>query len=155
MITMAVFRGAKRLLAILLLACLLVGGVGAAELVTQPAAKTTVSSDAVNVLSVKSTDITLAKADYTARKNTIPLTKITSVQKPQRVAVSVEATPRQSGGITVELFCPDNTGRFMAVWGGSVTKAASDWDFSLTDIRRQNTDGCYFAVVDTTAEMMI
>lgn len=99
----------KRLLACLLLACLVVGSVGATELVTQPAAKTTISADPVNVLSVKSTDITLAKADFAIRKNTIPLAKITSLQKPQRVAVSVEATPRQSGGITVELFCPDNT----------------------------------------------
>lgn len=59
----------------------------------------------------------------------------------------------KDGGITVELFCKDNVGYTISVWGGSATKTNGAFDFSIKDINRENIDGCYFAVMDTTAEM--
>lgn len=73
--------------------------------------------------------------------------------KGDKISANIESTTRASGGITIELFCKDNIGHYMPVWGGSITKETSEWTLTKQDIRRQNIDGCYFAVVDTTAEM--
>lgn len=73
--------------------------------------------------------------------------------KDGKISAEVESTIRASGGITVELFCKDNIGHYMPVWGGSVTTASKEWMFTKQDILRQNVDGCYFGVIDTTAQM--
>ncbi len=73
--------------------------------------------------------------------------------KDGKISAEVESTIRASGGITVELFCRDNIGHYMTVWGGSVTTISREWTFTKEDIRRQNVDGCYFGVIDTTAQM--
>lgn len=70
-----------------------------------------------------------------------------------KIIMKVDSSIRSSGGITAELFCKDNIGAFMPVWGGSITESCCDWSFSLKDAFRESADGCYFAVVDTTAQM--
>ena len=69
------------------------------------------------------------------------------------VDVEIEATPRPSGGITLEMYCRDNVGYYMPVWGASITESCCDWSFALKDAFRESADGCYFAVVDSTAQM--
>lgn len=70
-----------------------------------------------------------------------------------KIIMKVDSSIRSSGGITAELFCRDNIGHYMPVWGGSITKEISEWVFTQLDINRDNIDGCYFGVVDSTAEM--
>lgn len=73
--------------------------------------------------------------------------------KDGKISADVESTIRASGGVTVELFCKDNIGHYMPVWGGSVTTISREWTFTKEDIKRPNVDGCYFGVIDSTAQM--
>lgn len=155
------------LVIILLLASLvLVGTVGATDLIATPilqkepitlTEKTPESMKVIAATNVTEDQEKKATEDYGKKEHAIKSVKIPSAIVKQnyakKLSVNVEATPRSSGGITVELFCQDNTGRFIPIWGGSITKTVSDWEFTENDIRRANIDGCYFAVVDTTAEM--
>jgi hypothetical protein len=116
----------------------------------------------IKVVSSKEVTVEQSKAandDIKTKHNIITpinLRNVTIKQNHQKkISITVDSETRVSGGITVELFCQDNTGRFMPIWGGSITKSTSDWDFTDKNIRRSNIDGCYFAVVDSTAEMAL
>lgn len=96
------------------------------------------------------------QTDFTARPYKKPDAVVDSAMVASgTISVSASATPRPSGGITIELFCEDNTGRYMPIWGGSITKDRQGWQFSPRDVMRDNIDGCYFAVIDSTAEMQL
>lgn len=114
----------------------------------------------VSLTNITESLVTPALADCDSKKHTIKSVSISSasvskVKTSNKITVSVTATPRPSGGITAEFFCKDNTGRYMPVWGGSVTKAAHSWEFMDSDIKRTNIEGCYFAVVDSTNESVM
>lgn len=96
----------------------------------------------------------VSKKLYVIKTANITKTESRAFQnKNEFVNVEVKTSPRASGGITIELFCKDNIGHYMPIWGGSITKETSEYTFTKQDIHRQNIDGCYFAVVDSTAEM--
>ena len=102
------------------------------------------------------TDTILSKTalDFSARKFVYPDASIIFAKVDGGIiSVTSTAKTRETGGITVELFCQDNMGYFMPIWGGSITKDEQVWEVPLKDIGRKNVDGCYFAVVDSTAEM--
>jgi hypothetical protein len=60
----------------------------------------------------------------------------------------------QEGGITAELFCQDNTGRFVSMWGGSVSSISGSFEFSKEDIQRESLDGCYFEAINNNVEIL-
>lgn len=93
-------------------------------------------------------------ADFSLRSHKYSDAKIKHAKvNSGKITMEVDSSIRASGGITAELFCKDNIGHYMPIWGGSITKETSEWIFTKQDIHRQNIDGCYFAVVDSTAEM--
>ena len=96
------------------------------------------------------------KMDFDKRENIIVSASVDSAKFDNGIIItSSSIVPRESGGITSELFCQDNVGHFMPIWGGSLTKDKQDWSFTLKDIQRKDIDGCYFAIVDSTKEAML
>jgi hypothetical protein len=72
-------------------------------------------------------------------------------------SVSVKYTSDGTGGIVVTMFCADNTGRYMPVWGGMANGRDGEWKFSLTDDRTlpKTVDNCYFALIDGNKEQKL
>jgi hypothetical protein len=138
------------LLLALVLAGLVFGGcVGAKE-----ANETGLKIKTIDHIQVTEEKSLKSQSDFSARKNKWDNgTVVKAIDISGKLHHDVHATTRVSGGITVELFCQDNTGRFMPVWGGSITKVDSAWDLTPAELHRDNVDGCYFGVVDSTSEM--
>ncbi len=104
------------------------------------------------------TEIDLAKtlADFQKRPAIYPEASVDSAKiEKGTITFTSTAKPRESGGITIELFCTDNTGRYMPIWGGDVTEDKQSWTITVKDTMRKDVEGCYFAVVDSTEEMMV
>jgi hypothetical protein len=96
-------------------------------------------------------------SDFTARQHKYNDGDVKKARVNSEIKVTVQSSTRASGGITVELLCLEPSAYvpyYHAVWGGSITKESSDWGFSESDVLYvENIDGCYFGVVDSTAEM--
>jgi hypothetical protein len=138
------------LLILVVLVLLMVGGVGAKE-----ANETALKIKTVDHVQVTEEKSIKALNDFTTRKNKWDDGSVTAaIEMNGKLRHTVTAITRVSGGITVELFCQDNTGRFMPIWGGSITKTDSAWDITLSELHRDNVDECYFGVVDSTAGMI-
>lgn len=96
-------------------------------------------------------------SDFTARQHKYNDGDVKKSRVNSEIKVTVQSSTRASGGITVELLCLEPSAYvpyYHAVWGGSITKESSDWEFSESDVLYvENIDGCYFGVIDSTAEM--
>jgi hypothetical protein len=101
-------------------------------------------------------DFAKTLSDVSKKLTLMPLSKVDSAEiKSNVISVKVLSPTRTNGGVTLELFCQDNTGRFMPVWGGSIVKGDETFKFTPKDAMRENIDGCYFAVIDSNKEMVL
>jgi hypothetical protein len=144
------------LLCSLLIVLLLCVGVGSAADLTKAVDEKTIAMKTIS--SKELLEDTMLKSQNDFAKRTSLMTEATvDTAKIDKEIISVAATvkPRTTGGITIELFCQDNMGYFMPVWGGSITKDKQSWDFTPKDAMRKDIDGCYFAIVDSNKEMAL
>jgi hypothetical protein len=134
------------ILAVLLVCWLLMGTVSSAKDANETALKIkTISKDKVSEEQSNESLSNYTQRAYKWENGYVKKAKV----KDGTITATVTSPTRAAGGITLELFCRDNMQYYMPVWGGS----SKDWEFTQTDIRRSNIDGCYFGTVDTTAQM--
>ncbi len=142
----------RRLILLLLIAAVLCCVVGV-PVGAKPADESQLKIKTVDHFEVTEEKSLKSVNDFAARKNKWDNGGVTqaAVKADGNLHHIVNATVRKSGGITVELYCQDNMGYFMPIWGGSITTQTSVWDLSLSELHRKDVDGCYFGVVDSTA----
>ena len=62
------------------------------------------------------------------------------------ISVSYSNTLYNPNGTTIQLYCLDNTGRAVPVWGGSVVVASGSFSFTKDDALLESTNGCQFGI---------
>ena len=126
----------NRLVLVLLAVGMLVLGIVNAQIETQPTNSEVKSGDTISpketpapdekalpIKTITSKEVTSellakTKADFDKRANIMVSASVDSAKIDKEIIItSSSIVPRESGGITSELFCQDNVGHFMPIWG--------------------------------------